>query len=942
MGKLLGMTSLLTATAADPACAQSRSSDRARSPSTSGSTLQSVIDIGRSDLARAIRNFSRQTGREVGFSPKLVRRKVASPVTGRLDPDVALTRLLSGTGLAFHRLRGGYVLIAAPPIRLAETTTSAPVAVVEPDIIVIGTRLGAGDAIDIKRRALQSITALTDEAIRKLPDTSLADIVRRLPGLQLSVRAGGGIVTIRGLSQIEERINGRNLSSTVVRGFDIAALPSDIVSGIDVYKTPSASQIEGGIGGVIDFRTRRPFDIDGFEADATAKGFVGDRDGAVRPYASGHISGRINTAIGELGLLAGVSHQSQDIAQDLVRIDAFARQQTTAGDVIDAPVNVTKRYLRGAKTLTTGYASAQWRPSASLEFAGDLLYNRSALDFTNMSLLATLADASANGPFRRDAETSAVRTGYWIDAPITSSASRGTGAFQTYQGGFSVRYAAGPLTTLADVSRTTTRFDYGAPTLTLASVAPGIAYNADGSLPRFVLDGIDPASRSTWRFLTLGDFANRDASAETAYRLDAIYVLGGTIESLKAGGRFARRSVDHRLGIRNATAPTDLESVEGSDFVGLTDARLFGRAYPQSRWITPTGVALSTDRIGILKTSFGVDSNKPLADPALSYHADELATSGYVEATFGTLVVGHRVEGNVGVRYAATSLAIAEPNATQMTKRHYAHWLPSINLRVELDRNLYLRLAYSHQISRPAFNMLAPTAALDFVNGTGEAGNPGLKALAAEQYDAAVEYYPVEGGNIYAAAFYKQVSGFIRMQAAPELIGGRSFLISRPFNVDDRWIGGFETGFTQRFTGLPIPLAGLGMQASYTFIDSFRADNGAGFKVPLEQMSRHNYTLAGTYERGAVSAALTWIWRSRIVEVSRGDAFGRPLFRDPYGQLDANATVGLTPRISATVGAINLLQRRSTEYFQNTAFLNQIFVESRRIFVGLTIRSKPK
>ncbi len=932
MARLLGMTSLMTASAAGAAWARAR---------PMAVVAPSTVDIVLSSLPSALRRFSQQTGREVSFPPHIVRGKVATPVRGRLDPDVALARLLSGTGLAFRTVGSGYVLIIAPVVRRVEPIAPPKLPSDDPDIVVIGTRLDGREATDVKRRALQSIDVLTDEDIARLPDTSLADVVRRIPGLQVSVRAGGGIVTIRGLSQTEDRINGRNLSSTVGRGFDIAALPSDIVSGIDVYKTPSASQIEGGIGGVIDFHTRRPFDAGGFEVMATSKGVIGDLDGRVRPYVSGHIGGRIDTSIGEVGLLAGGSRQAQDIAQDLVRVDAFAPQVAATGGTIDAPVNMTKRYLRGVKALNSGYASAQWRPDPAVELAGDLLYNRSALGFTNMSLQVALADATRMGRFAGDDAGDTIRTGRWTGAPITSSTSHGTGAFRTLQWGVSARYRSGPLTLLGDLSQTGTRFYYGAPTLTLRGVAPDVTYDAAGGLPRFALAGVDPAQTAAWRFATLGDSTAHDANAEHAYRLDGSYALGGTIRSIKAGVRIAGRSVVHGLGFRNVSAPDSLGAVGETGFVGLTDGDLFGAGYPQSRWIAPTAVALSAGRVDAVRLAFGVVPAIPALDPALGYRARETATSGYVEATFGASLGGTPVDGNFGVRYADTSLSIAGPTASLTARRRYAHWLPSINLRAELEHRLYLRLAYSRQISRPAFNMLAPTASLDFVNATGDAGNPALNPLVADQLDGALEYYPRLGANVYAAAFYKRVGGFVRMQAASETVDGRPFLISRPFNVDDGWIGGIETGFIQRFTGLPGALAGLGLQASYTFIDSFVADNGAGVRVPLEQMSRHNYVLGATYERGGVSAALTWIWRSRIAEVSRGDAFGRPLFRDPYGQLDANATVPLTSRIGVTMGAINLLQRRSTEYFQTARLLNQTFVESRRILIGLTIRSKP-
>jgi hypothetical protein len=50
-----------------------------------------------------------------------------------------------------------------------------------------------------------------------------------------------------------------------------ADVPADLVAGVNVYKSRSANQTEGGIAGLIDVRTRRPFDFDGIELVVAAR-----------------------------------------------------------------------------------------------------------------------------------------------------------------------------------------------------------------------------------------------------------------------------------------------------------------------------------------------------------------------------------------------------------------------------------------------------------------------------------------------------------------------------------------------------------------------------------------------------------------------------------------------------------------------------------------------
>ncbi|WP_298089712.1 TonB-dependent receptor [uncultured Sphingomonas sp.] len=902
------------------------------------------IRIGRIDLARALRLFSRQTNQQVAFSSGIVRGKMSMPVVGRLDPTIALARLLNGTGLAARAVDGGYLIMLVPPVAAPRplTTTPAPAMPADPEIVVIGTRLDGGEATDVRRRSLQSVSVLTDAQIRNLPDTSLADIVRRIPGIQISPRAAGGIITIRGLSQIEDRLNGRNLTSTLFRGFDIAALPADIVSGIDVYKTPSASQIEGGIGGVIDFHTRRPFDAEGSQASLSARIARGDLDDRARAYVSGHLGGRTSTAVGELGLLLGASRQAQDVGGDIFRTDTNLMQTTADGEKIDAPANAIKRYLRGTKTLTTGYVSAQWRPDATVEITGDLLYNRSALDFTNTSLRADLGTGEALGPFDRVPGRVLVRAGRWSAVPLTASASRGRGYLDVYQYGLGGRYRDGSLTVLLEGSHTQTRFRYGTATLSLGARAPMVDYAISGGVPRFTVVGADPAQRDLWTSGAFGDIALADDNRETAARLDGSYSIGGLIDSIKLGVRIARRTVMREIATQSAPAPSMPAVLQDGAVASLFGSQLFDEAYPQPRWIAPAASALRGERLTWIRTAFALAPDGPAFRPDARVHAVETIASGYAEATFDGTVGGISIAGNAGFRYATTDLSVGVPGGEvftpPMVTRSYGHLLPSINVRAELGKRLYLRVAGSRQITRPAFTLLAPTVTIDFVNAVGEAGNPRLDALRATQLDAALEWYFKGGGSLYGALFFKDVAGFIRTQATTELIDGRAFLISRPVNADDGWVGGVEIGYAQRLTFLPGALGGLGVEASYTGIGSFAVDNGAGYRVRLEQMSRHNYTLSAQYERDGTTGGVSWIWRSRILQVSRGDELGRPLYRDPYGQLDANLRYPLTSQISVTASVLNALKRRTTEYYANRAALNQVFVESRRVLLGLTVQ----
>jgi iron complex outermembrane receptor protein len=82
-----------------------------------------------------------------------------------------------------------------------------------------------------------------------------------------------------------------------------------MVAGLDVYKNPSAEHIEGGIGGLVDVRTRRPLDLKGFTASAAISGKYNDMVKSLQPEYFGLIANRWNVGDGEMGLLLAGNFQ---------------------------------------------------------------------------------------------------------------------------------------------------------------------------------------------------------------------------------------------------------------------------------------------------------------------------------------------------------------------------------------------------------------------------------------------------------------------------------------------------------------------------------------------------------------------------------------------------------------------------------------------------------
>lgn len=235
-----------------------------------GQTL--VFDISAQDLRAALDTFIKTTNIQIVYRIDDVRDLKAHPVHGTMEVDAALALMLEGSGISVHRDPTGAVVIAKAVNR---EVSEKPQAVSSDDletITVTGYRASLGKSLQQKRESVGVRDSILAEDIGKYPANNVAESLARVPGVVIArdTRTDEGkSVTVRGLdaSYTIVTINGnpaRVVTGTSVgsnnRSVDLDAFGADIFTQVDFYKSPIARLDEGGIGGVIDMRTARPFD----------------------------------------------------------------------------------------------------------------------------------------------------------------------------------------------------------------------------------------------------------------------------------------------------------------------------------------------------------------------------------------------------------------------------------------------------------------------------------------------------------------------------------------------------------------------------------------------------------------------------------------------------------------------------------------------------------
>ncbi len=162
------------------------------------------------------------------------------------------------------------------------------------EVVVTGVRAAQERAIDIKRNSAEVVDSISAEDIGKLPDTTISDSLQRVTGVQISRSAGqGGVISIRGSGEVLTTMNGE-LFLTAENILDSKAnyqdVPSSLISGSNVYKSMSAKQLEGGIGGSVDLLTRRALTLDeGLNSSARVQASTGSITETTDPELSAFV-----------------------------------------------------------------------------------------------------------------------------------------------------------------------------------------------------------------------------------------------------------------------------------------------------------------------------------------------------------------------------------------------------------------------------------------------------------------------------------------------------------------------------------------------------------------------------------------------------------------------------------------------------------------------------
>ena len=775
-------------------------------------------------------------------------------------------------------------------------------------VVVVGIRSAIEKSIDAKQTSTSIVEAISAEDIGKLPDTSIADSLARLPGLtaqrfgnrpqEINIRGFAGDFSTATLNGREQVSLGNN------RGVEFDQYPSELVNQVIVYKTPDASLVGQGLSGTVDLRTIRPLD---YGERVTAVNLRGDRNKITGGsevdgyrFSISHINQFADNTIGVAIGYAHLDNPGQGHEFGSWGYDGGVLQ---GGNVFDKKYDNVRDGLMGV---------IQFKPNENYQTTLDLFYSR--FDKEEIKHGVQFATGGwAGGVVTRRVDNAAgnpVEVDYRLNF-INLRNDLNTADDRLFAIGWNHELKLGDNWTLhADISNSNAkreegllevygRFNPGLETTLNARLNPAgywdLAFGTDlTNLANFT--SMDPGGWGGDR-AQAGYYKTMETTDDlTSLRFDLARAIdGGPLSSIEFGANLtdrtkSRASVENTLCAQvNCASSNNVGVAIPPQYVDGGRYQFAGLVYPG---INPQAML---DNVYVLLPKLHGDIARK------NWTVNEQVLTGYVQANIDADIGPIPVRGNIGVQAVNVDQRssgyefIGGAALGEMIEAgtSYVDYLPSLNLSFEFPASQFLRFGAAKQVARPRMDDIRISNDTSYNPGTDgnlpaswrrphfsqSGGNVELEPWRATTYDLSYEkYFADNKGYVSVAYFYKDLESYIYSADGTFDIRDTSFNWQdytgvdpigrwvRPTNGQGGWIKGHEISVSLPLEMLWAPLDGFGIQANYSDTDSNIQPFGPGSSEPLPGLSKYVSNATVYFER--------WGWAARVSQRHRSDFVG--------------------------------------------------------------------
>jgi TonB-dependent receptor len=641
-------------------------------------------------------------------------------------------------------------------------------------VVVTGVRESLAKGLENKKEATQVIESIVAEDIGKLPDNNVIEALQRVTGVQITERAGGEAngISIRGLGDITTTWNGRNVFTGVSRSLQLQDIPANLIAQIDVFKTRAAEQIETGLAGQIDVRTRRPFDRSGLQMSFNARATEQQQRGDIDPNLSFLVSDTWGDGDRRFGALFNVSYSNVRYRDQSITAGALVPFVMPSGTLpagytplqrvfdtavwtpgLDRGLPYDEGSVLDFDTSPTGTANFQYLMSRDALFASDFEAERKrpaanlALQFSPDEKSEYTFEAFYQG-YREEMFNNLHFTfaDWWgnlgPDPASTITLYPGTNLIKTRTVGAPFGFNSGDSTKqdtdtyvyalngkwqftdafslVADLSVQKSEFNTRFIAVRTERVPASITLdlNTGNGIPSWHFDNdADMLDATKWNMGQLFQNAGKDKGDAKTLSVDGDYLFGdgNAFRKLSFGVRYDDRGAIHYQPEPTASPflPAPMTLAQMPEGMLWHNSDFFdGADYIPGSWLVANGYWIQ-DHADEVRGMY----NMPAGGPALlrSYDVSEKTTSVYVQADFQ---LGDKFHGNAGLRYVKVETPLVFDDlintANEPTRRENEvdDVMPSITLRYDITDDFRLRANYGETLRRPAFGDLNPNFSL--------------------------------------------------------------------------------------------------------------------------------------------------------------------------------------------------------------------------------------
>lgn len=792
------------------------------------------------------------------------------------------------------------------------------------EVVVEANAIRSSEAalLALQKKSAAVSDAISEEQIKKSPDSDAADAVKRVTGVSV---VGGKYTYVRGLG---ERYSSTQLNETSLPSpepekkvvpFDI--FPSNMIQDLVTAKTFTPDQPGNFSGGLVKINTRE-FPSRFTMSAGISTGFNTLNTTADLPTYTGGTTDFLGFDDGTRALPAGVPRtpplQRPTSAQSSQLLGLFNNQWSPQRG--SAPPNMGVNLSIGDQIhfgrVPVGYL-------ASLSYSAETSYREKQERYPTQEVDPSTGRAQLKDDYTVRQGTSSVLWGALLNLSTRLTPSDKISVKSMFN------RSSDDETRLID--------GYSAQGSSSGYYQASRLQFVGRSIFSLVLAGEHQLagllnSKLEWR----GSFAlaQRDEpdNRETVYALEqgsGRYFFPNNFGS--GNGRFfsALSDISRNLGFDWTVPLAGLGEQNSRIKIGaLADLRsrefsarrfLFSNVNAASQYLPPeelfTAEMVATGNIEFLDATAANDA----------YDANETTLAGYAMVDMPLtqtlrLVAGARFEHTATevTSYNPFGLMAADAmNASIMN----ANLLPSVSLIYSVTERMNLRAAFSRTIARPEFRELAPFRFDDYRTST--YGNAALTQTSITNFDLRWEWYPNPGEIIAVSAFSKYFTDPIEKVLYPS--ANNNFVI--PINANDaRNIGmefelrknlGFATDVLDRFNlGVNVTLmeSEIEFRADERFavraipgLEYLSAEGFANSTRPLEGMSPYvvNLSLGYSAPSGTSVMAFWNVLGERIREV--GTSGYDDTYEQARNQVDVTIAQTITGALSMKVAMKNLL-----------------------------------